>query len=124
MPPPPSPSRRPARRRSTEGLHERIYAVVARVPRGRVATYGQVAELAGLGRQARLVGYALNALPEGRDDVPWHRIINAQGRVSPRAEPGWVDFQRQLLEEEGVVFDARGRISLVRHAWRPRQAAR
>ena len=104
--------------RSRPGSHARIYAVVARIPRGRVATYGQVAALAGLGRQARQVGYALHSLgPES--GVPWQRVVNARGEVSPRSLPGWEAVQRALLEREGVGFDARGRIDLSRHAWRP-----
>lgn len=98
--------------------YRRIHAVVRRVPRGRVATYGQVAELAGLGGHARQVGYALHAL--GDERVPWHRVVNAAGRVSRRAEPGAERIQRQLLEREGVVFDAAGRIDLARFGWRPR----
>lgn len=103
--------------------HERIYAVVRRIPRGRVATYGQVAALAGLGGHARLVGYALSALGDGTK-VPWHRVINAQGRISlRRADLGEGVTQRLLLEREGVRFDAGGRTSLERFGWRPRAAA-
>ncbi|MGB5295569.1 MAG: MGMT family protein [Thermoanaerobaculia bacterium] len=98
--------------------YERIYAQVARVPMGRVATYGQIADLADLPGQARQVGYALHALPPGTD-LPWHRVINAKGEVSPRAELGWEGFQRQLLEEEGVVFDSGGRVDLKRYRWEP-----
>lgn len=108
---------RHATARST--THARIYAVVRRIPRGRVATYGQVAALAGLGNHARVVGYALAALPE-QSRVPWQRVVNAKGEISPRAEPGWVAFQRGLLEVEGVVFDAAGRLSLARYRWSPR----
>lgn len=107
-------------RRSPSPVHTRIWIVVGRIPKGRVATYGQVAELAGMPRQARLVGYALNALPDG-SRVPWHRVINAQGTVSPRAEPGSDRLQRSLLEGEGVRFDEAGRVSLVRFRWRPRR---
>ena len=88
---------------SSDG-YSRIYAVVRRIPRGRLATYGQVARLAGLGGHARQVGYALHALTD-ESRVPWHRVINAQGRVSPRSTPGWDDVQRQFLEAEGVCFD-------------------
>jgi methylated-DNA-protein-cysteine methyltransferase-like protein len=99
--------------------YRRIYAAVKRIPRGRVATYGQIASLAGFGRHARLVGYALHALPHG-STTPWHRVINAQGRVSARhAEPDGSLLQRMLLEAEGVRFDARGRVSLARFGWRP-----
>ena len=103
------------------GIRERIYAVVRRIPRGRVASYGQVARLAELPGHARQVGYALHALPEG-SGVPWHRVVNAQGRVSPRSEPGWDDVQRQLLEREGVHFDSSGRTTLARYQWRPRRS--
>lgn len=101
--------------------YARIYAVVRRIPRGRVATYGQVAALAGLPGQARQVGYALNALPAG-DKAPWHRVINARGRISARGDPRWEDYQRHLLESEGVAFDARERVDLERFQWRPRGA--
>lgn len=107
--------------------YARIYAVVRRIPAGRVATYGQVAALAGLAGRARQVGYALHALPEG-SQVPWHRVINARGEVSPRAEPGWEGFQRFLLEEEGVAFDLAGAVDLERFLWqsaaRPRSRRR
>ncbi len=104
---------------SRGGAYPKIYAVVRRIPRGRVATYGQIATLAGLPGHARQVGYALHALPEA-DDVPWHRVINAQGRVSPRSAPGWDDVQRQFLEAEGVCFDTSGRTLLARYRWQPR----
>lgn len=99
--------------------YERIYRVVRRVPRGRVATYGQVARLAGLPGQARLVGYALAALP---DDVgvPWHRVVNARGGISPRADSGWGDAQRALLQAERVKFSG-DTVSLARYQWRPRR---
>jgi methylated-DNA-protein-cysteine methyltransferase related protein len=106
------------------GSYARIYAVVRRIPSGRVATYGQVAALAGLAGRARQVGYALHALPEG-SLLPWHRVINARGEISPRAEPGWEGYQRHLLEEEDVEFDLGGRVDLERFVWqigaRPRR---
>ncbi len=98
--------------------YRRIYAVVRRVPAGTVATYGQVAAIAGLAGHARQVGYALHALEEG-SDVPWQRVINAKGEVSPRATPEWEGYQRHLLEEEGVEFDQRGRVDLDRYRWEP-----
>ena len=97
----------------------RIYAVVARIPRGRVASYGQVAVLAGLPGRARQVGAALASLPDG-SRVPWHRVVNAAGKVSLRGFPGPDGFQRHLLEEEGVPFSAAGRIDLEKHGWRLR----
>ncbi len=100
--------------------YERIYAVVRRVPRGKVATYGQIAELAGLSGHARQVGYAMAAIPTS-SAVPWHRVINAQGRVSPRsAGAGSTIVQQQLLEREGIMFEDGGRVSLVRFRWKPR----
>ena len=99
--------------------YRRIYAVVSRIPRGRVATYGQVAELAGLPRQARLVGYAMHALAAD-SDVPWHRVVNAAGKVSLRSDGlGHDDLQAQLLAREGVRFVA-GAIPLARYRWQPR----
>jgi len=109
--------------RSEESVYQQFYAVVRRIPRGRVATYGQIARLAGLPGRARQVGYALHALDE-QGGVPWHRVINAQGRVSPRAAPGWDDVQRQLLEREGVTFDATGRTPLAQYQWQPRGRGR
>lgn len=99
--------------------YRRIYAVVARVPKGRVATYGQVAELAGLPRQARLVGYALHALTaEGA--IPWHRIVNAKGMISLRGDSlGHDDLQAQLLRHEGVQFKG-DVIALDRYRWQPK----
>jgi methylated-DNA-protein-cysteine methyltransferase-like protein len=97
----------------------RIYKVVSRIPRGRVATYGQVAMLAGLPRQARLVGYALSALPEG-SSVPWFRVVNAKGRVSLRSSGfDFDELQVERLKREGVRF-SEGAISLERFQWRPR----
>lgn len=101
--------------------YARIYAAVRRVPRGRVATYGQIAALAGLAGAARQVGYALNATPRGMR-LPWQRIVNAQGTISRRADPDDELRQRRLLEAEGIRFDERGRIALDRFGWRPRAA--
>ena len=103
----------------TPSSYARIYAVVRRIPRGRVLSYGQVAELAGLPGAARQVGYAMAALRLG-ERVPWQRVVNAHGEVSARAEPGPERLQRLLLEREGVRFDAAGRIALTRFGWRPR----
>lgn len=93
-----------------------VYAAVSRIPAGRVATYGQIAALAGLcGRSAaRQVGYALAALCDGAE-VPWHRVVNAQGRISARADPDRPDYQRILLEAEGIAFGLGGIIDLDRY---------
>src|SRR3954447_26470942 len=99
-----------------DDTHGRIHDAVRRIPRGRVATYGQIARIARLPGQARLVGYALHALPRG-NAVPWQRVVNAQGAISVGGESGV--RQRQLLEREGVRFNARGRIDLAAYQWRP-----
>jgi len=99
-------------------VYRRIYAVVARVPRGRVATYGQIAALAGLPGRARQVGYALHGLPEGAP-LPWHRIVNARGTSSLPGDSG--DEQRRRLARERVAIDANGRIDLARFGWTPKR---
>lgn len=106
---------------SSPGRYEAIYAVVRRIPAGRVATYGQVAGLAGLDGCARQVGYALSALKD-KSAVPWHRVVNAQGKISPRSggSPAGL-IQRLRLEDEGVEFDEQGRILLRIYQWRPQQ---
>jgi methylated-DNA-protein-cysteine methyltransferase-like protein len=108
---------------SPDSSYRRIYAVVNRIPKGRVATYGQIALLAGLAGRARQVGYALYATPE-EIVIPWHRVINARGEVSLRSMPGCEGLQRALLEDEGVVFDLRGKVSLARFGWKPRAPRR
>jgi methylated-DNA-protein-cysteine methyltransferase-like protein len=100
--------------------YSRIYAVIRRIPRGRVASYGQIAELAGLPGHARQVGYALHALPSATA-IPWHRVINAAGAISRRSRPGAELTQQQLLESEGVEFDLRGRVRLAKVGWKPRR---
>ena len=96
-------------------LYQRIYAVVRRVPVGRVTTYGHVARVVG-GCSAQMIGFAMAALrPES--DVPWQRVINAKGKVSPRGGGPGAMFQRELLEEEGVLFDADGRVDFDRFGW-------
>ncbi len=94
-----------------------IYQVVRSIPKGTVSTYGQVAELAGLARAARLVGHVLRALPEGTQ-LPWHRVINAQGKLSlPENSPGYAE-QRKRLQEEDICFVG-NRIRLKQFAWKP-----
>ena len=97
----------------------RVYAVVARIPSGRLATYGQVAELVGAWGCARQVGWALRRLPLP-SSIPWHRVVNARGCISfhpSREGSDWI--QRQLLITEGIAVDARGRLDLARHRWQP-----
>lgn len=99
--------------------YQAIYSVVEQIPYGRVATYGQVADLAGLPRAARQVGYALNAL-RGKPEagvLAWHRVVNAHGKVSRRAAPGAEKDQQGLLLAEGVEFDCQQRLSLGEYRW-------
>jgi methylated-DNA-protein-cysteine methyltransferase-like protein len=91
--------------------------VIRQIPKGWVATYGQVAARAGLPRRARLVGYVLQRL-DGGTDVPWHRVVNAKGEVSySPSRNGGDKLQRRLLEREGIVFDRNGRFDLERVRW-------
>jgi len=97
-------------------LYERVYRLVARIPPGRVATYGQIAGFLPSGG-ARQVGYALAATPE-EVEIPWHRVINARGEVSQRGDAGiGASRQKRLLMEEGVLFDPRGRVDFEHCAW-------
>ncbi len=98
--------------------YARFYAVIAQVPKGAVATYGQIARLAGLPGRARQVGYSLHALPPG-SPIPWQRVINARGEISLPALGGRRARQRRLLEREGVRFNERGRVDLRRYQWEP-----
>jgi len=98
--------------------YQRIYRVVRRIPAGRVATYGQIAQLAGLAGHARQVGYALHSLPDGQS-IAWHRVINARGEISARSDPRSERLQRAMLEREGVVFDDQAKISLRQFRWQP-----
>lgn len=101
--------------------YEAIYAVVRCIPEGKVATYGQIAELANLPRQARLVGYALYRV-DPTSDIPWHRVINAKGEISESPFRQGGDYlQRSRLEQEGVEFSPTGKISLQVYRWQPTQ---
>lgn len=96
-----------------------IYAIVRQIPKGKVATYGQIAALANMAGQARLVGYALYRVTHDLE-VPWHRVINAKGEISQSPfRHGDDDLQRSLLEQEGIQFSLEGKISLQTYLWRP-----
>jgi methylated-DNA-protein-cysteine methyltransferase-like protein len=104
-----------------EPFTERVVAILRRVPRGRVATYGQIAVLAGNAYAARQVARLLHSLSE-KERLPWHRVIGFRGTISLRGEAG--ERQRSLLEKEGVQFGLRGRIDLERFLWMaPRYSA-
>ena len=96
--------------------YDRIYGAVRRIPRGRVSTYGRIAELAGMPRAARQVGYALSALPVD-STVPWHRVVNARGQLSLGDAGGARTTQRLRLVAEGIVVGAAGGVSLSRFGW-------
>ena len=104
-------------------FYDAVYTFVRRVPRGRVVTYGQVALELGSPAAARAVGYALHALPQG-SDVPWWRVINAQGAISLKGRGPQADLQRSLLEDEGVGFDGHDRADLRILRWWPLDDAR
>lgn len=108
---------RPSRRRPARDFTDRVYALVRRVPRGRAVSYGGVAAMLGSPRAARGVGTALSALPPDTD-VPWWRVVNRNGEISIKGDPGVAALQRRLLEKEGVAFDRRGRLDWEKHGWR------
>ncbi|MGB9593475.1 MAG: MGMT family protein [Anaerolineae bacterium] len=99
-----------------EELYTRVYEIVALIPHGRVATYGQIARIVGPPCTARMAGWALRATPSGLQ-IPWHRVINARGEISTEFREQEALLQRRLLEGEGVEFDARGRTDLRRFQW-------
>ncbi|MBN1348648.1 MGMT family protein [candidate division KSB1 bacterium] len=103
------------KKHTTRGLYQQIYEIVRQIPPGKVATYKQIAAL--LDRcTPRMVGYAMAAVPVG-SDVPWQRVINSQGKISPRKGGDGAEVQRALLEAEGVTFDAQGRVDFNKVAW-------
>jgi len=99
----------------TNRLYERIYAVIRQIPPGKVATYGQVANIVGE-CSPRMVGYALAALKSG-SDVPWQRVINSQGKISLRNHGGGCLLQQQLLVAEGIYFDENDKVNLKKFGW-------
>ena len=99
-------------------VFEKIYEVVCNIPEGKVATYGQVAMLAGNPRWSRVVGYALHKNP-AFGVIPCHRVVNRNGKTAESFAFGGGDIQRQMLENEGVVFGADGLIDLDKYLWKP-----
>lgn len=103
-----------AQNKTTARLYERIYRLVRDIPPGQVASYGQIARLVGC--SPRVAGYAMAAVPSG-SDVPWQRVINSRGEISPRKGGGGDMSQRRLLEDEGIIFDQKGRLDLSEAGW-------
>ncbi|GHF95183.1 methylated-DNA--protein-cysteine methyltransferase [Deinococcus piscis] len=106
---------------SEPSFRERILALVARIPPGRVMTYGQLALLAGQPGAARQAGYVMNSLVDREHGLPWQRVVNAQGRIST-GKIGLGELQQALLQAEGVAFDASGRLDLQALQWWPPEA--
>jgi methylated-DNA-protein-cysteine methyltransferase-like protein len=96
-------------------VYEEIYDIVRQIPPGKVATYGQIARMVS-GCTARMVGYAMAAIPEGTD-VPWQRVINSQGKISPHGYGYGSALQRELLIAEGIQFDLNGRVDFGQFGW-------
>jgi methylated-DNA-protein-cysteine methyltransferase-like protein len=108
----------PSNRPAGVGFFDSVYALVRRIPRGKVATYGQIARLLGAPRSARVVGWAMHGNPSG-SRIPWHRVVQQGGSLSPTVAPADPGRQRRLLEREGVAFLLSGRIDMARHQWSP-----
>ena len=98
--------------KNSDSIYKKIYNTVSQIPYGQVATYGQIARITG-SCTARMVGYALAATPENVE-IPWHRVINSQGKISVIA---FEDLQRKLLESEGIVFNNSGKVNLQKYRW-------
>lgn len=98
-------------------FYERVYEAVRKIPRGKVATYGQIAYLAGSPKASRVVGYALHVNPEP-GVIPCHRVVNREGRLAPAFAFGGPEIQKQMLIEEGVLFDEEGKVPLRQFLWR------
>lgn len=109
-------------KRESDGVFARIYDVVRQIPRGKVASYGQVAQLAGNRRWARVVGYALHVNPDP-EGIPCYRVVTKDGRPSDAFAFGGFQEQVYLLKKDGVAFDENGRVDMERFCWRPEEDA-
>ncbi|MFA6392356.1 MAG: MGMT family protein [Patescibacteria group bacterium] len=107
----------------TKNFYQKVYTLVKKIPRGKVATYGQIAALAGAPRSARVVGWALHTLPEPEvEKVPWQRVVNKEGVISTTCEDHPRDLQKMLLESEGVKVKDQNKffwIDLEKYLWKP-----
>ena len=101
-----------------ETFHQRAVRVIKKIPKGRVATYGQVAALAGNPRAARMIARVLNSAWK-KEKLPWHRLINREGKISLREGEGF-EVQKGLLIGEGIKFDTNDNIDLEKYQWQPR----
>ena len=108
----------PAKPRGDANYRKRVFQIVRRIPSGRVMTYGQIAAILGEGYTPRTVGFAMHS--SGEDDLPWHRVINAQGACSTVRIVLPANRQQGMLESEGVEFDQQGRCDLRRYLWEPK----
>ena len=102
---------------SSVSFNQLVYALVRHIPPGKVLNYGRVAKYLGVSHGARAVGWAMSALSDS--EVPWHRVVNVQGRVSIKGSPESAAEQRVRLEAEGVAFDERGYLDMNKYLWRP-----
>lgn len=100
-----------------KAFYDRAVKFIKNIPPGKVATYGQIADYAGIPRAAREVAYILHSSSE-KEDLPWQRVVNSKGGISLKPGHGY-ELQKRLLEDEGVVFDEEGRIDLDRFRWHP-----
>lgn len=107
--------------RSDNDYQERVFQIVRSIPRGRVMTYGQIAEILGEGYTPRTVGFVMHA---SNDQTPWHRVVNAQGGCSTRGIVLPHDKQQRMLEAEGINFNDRGRCALQEYLWIPKQSTK
>lgn len=98
-------------------FYSEVYKVVSKIPVGKVTTYGTIALILGKPRAARAVGYALNALKKTETEIPWQRVINAQGKISFKGDVFRANLQKKLLEREGIEFDKHEKIDLVKYGW-------
>jgi methylated-DNA-protein-cysteine methyltransferase-like protein len=96
---------------------KKVYDIVSRIPEGQVATYGQIALIAGNPYASRIVGYAMSMVPSDRN-LPCHRVVNREGRMAPDNVFGGQELQRSMLEKEGITFMANGCIDMKKHIWR------
>ncbi len=100
-----------------KSFYQRVVNIIKSIPEGRVATYGQIAQYAGSPRAARQVAYILHA-SSGKENLPWHRVVNSKGGISLKPRRGF-ELQKQLLEREGIIFDEEDHIDLKKYAWLP-----